>query len=248
MEMQNIADQLLGVNTGIASNDRLIQTCTSISIENPVGGFHCPSAADNDLNANDPLRRGITMHYIGSAGPSVNANGREYDIYQSGSSESGPIGINGLFSPYSAKPAIRAPIFSFKAARRSRDMSDGQSNILAISEASRTEKADGSFIPHRVGWTFGANGGFSGAADGYVPTDIYAVKSVGLNSVNQRNDYLNNPKLRNSQGFHSNHSGGVNLSLADGSVHFVADETDVNVLIALSSVDSGESASVSSIK
>ena len=250
MEMQNVADGMLGADTGVQTNAALIEDCHNFASNNPIAGFLCPSGTENDQIANDPQLRGNVTHYIGSAGPSVNVNGSEYGIYgqTSPTLPSGPIGIDGLFSPYTAKPASRPPIYSFKAARRSRDLSDGQSNIMALSESSRSEKPDGSFVPHRVGWTFGSLGAFNSTGGGYVPEEIFAVKSLGLNRINQPNDYLNNTVLRNSHGFNSNHSGGVNMSLADGSVHFVANETDINVLLGLSSVDSGESVSVSDIK
>ena len=250
MELQNVADGMLGADTGVQTNAELIEDCHGFATSNPVAAFFCPSATENDQVANDPELRGNVTHYIGSAGPSVNISGQQYGIYglTDPTLPSGPIGIDGLFSPYTAKPDVRPPIFSFKAARRSRDMSDGQSNILAIGESSKSEKPDGSFVPYRVGWTFGSLGGFSADGNGYVPARIFAVKSLGLNRINQPNNYLANENLRNSHGFNSNHSGGVNFSLADGSVHFIADETDVGVLIQLSSVDSGDSASVSDIK
>ena len=250
MELQNVADGMLGADTGVASNAQLIEDCHNFASNNPVVGFFCPSATENDQMANDPELRGTVTHYVGSAGPAVNISGQQYGIYGASSPTlpSGPIGIDGLFSPYSGKPDIRAPIFSFKNARRSRDMSDGQSNILAVGESSKSEKADGSFVPYRVGWTFGSIGAFDGDAGGYVPQRIFAVKSLGVNRINQPNDYLANERLRNSHGFNSNHSGGANFSLADGSVHFLANETDVNVLIKLSSVDSGDVASASDFK
>ena len=249
IELQSVADGMLGADTGVQSNDQLIEDCHNFASANPVAGFICPSATRNDEVANDPELQGNVTHYIGSAGPSVNFNGQEYGIYNGPPSlPSGPIGIDGLFSPYSSKPDIRAPIFSFKAARRSRDLADGQSNILAISEASRSEKPDGSFVPHRVGWTFGAIGAFNADAGGYVPERIFAVKSLGATRLNQPVNYLSDQRLQNSQGFHSNHSGGVNMSLADGSTHFAADQADVGVLIGLSSVDSGESASIGDFK
>jgi len=248
MEMQNIADQMLGADTGVATNGQLVEDCHNFASNNPVAAFHCPAATQKDQVATDPELLGVVSHYIGSAGPSVNVSGQQYGIYTPTTGGAGPIGIDGVFSPYSARPQQRPPIYSFKAARRGSDMSDGQSNIIAISESSKSEKPNGSFIPHRVGWTFGSLGGFDSVGGGYVPNRIFAVKSVGLNRINQPNDYLNNPGLQNSHGFNSNHSGGVNLSMADGSVHFVADETDINVLLGLSSVDGAESASVGDIK
>lgn len=247
MEMQNVADGMLGIDTGVASNSQLIEDCHSFATANPVAGFFCPASTLLDESANDPIRLGATTHYIGSAGPAVNSNSQRYDVYDTGSGGSGPIGLDGLFSPFSADPDNLAPIYSFRVARRYSDMVDGSSNILAIGESSGSARADETFVPHRVGWTFGSNGFFDANAGGYVPTDIYAVKSFGAHRINEFNDYLTNVELRNSHGFNSNHPGGVNFSLADGSVRFVPDTIDFNILLELSSISGRETTSAGDI-
>ena len=247
MEQQNIADQMLGIDSGVMTDDQLIEDCHSFATINPVAAFFCPAATQADENANDPVRRGSTSHYVGSAGPAVNANGSSYEIYDPGTSGgSGPIGLGGLFSPLAANADL-PPVYSFRNARDFTDMVDGASNTLAIGESAGTARLDRTFVPHRVGWTFGSNGFFDAEANGYVPTEIYAVKSFDGSRINEFNDYLENTELRNSHCFNSNHPGGVNFSFADGSVKFVPDTTEVGVLIELSSISGRESTSAGDI-
>lgn len=241
MELQNVADQMIGVDTGIATNAALIDDCHSFTVFNPVEGFYCPSATGEDEAANDPLRGGNSTHYIGCAGPSANSSSHSYRVFDPGSGSGGPIGLNGLFSP-SFKNNLNLAIYEPKSARRYKDIRDGSSNTFAIGESARSP-ISGSFVPHRVGWVFGSNGFFDFDARGYVPTDIYSMKSIGTDRINELKDYLNNPGIRNSHAFNSNHPGGVNFSFADGSVRFVSESTELDVLIELSSISGSETTS-----
>lgn len=247
MEQQNIADQMLGIDTGVQSDDMLIEACHGFATANPVAGFFCPASTQLEENANDPLRGGATSHYVGSAGPSVNTNGRSYAVYDTGSGGAGAIGLDGLFSPFSTNPNQLPPVYSFKNAIRYTDIVDGSSNTLAIGESSGSERPDASFVPHRVGWTFGSNGFFDAEVNGYVPTEIFAVKSFDGSRINEFNNYLDNREIRNSHCFNSNHPGGVNFSFADGSTRFVPDTSDTRVLIELSSISGRETASAGDI-
>ena len=240
LERQDLADRMIGADTGVATNDQLIEDCHNFATNNRVAAFICPSATQLDEVANDPVRRGLTTHYVGCAGPSVNNGTTNYPIFFPGTSGSGPIGLNGVFSPYTPDPASVPPVYRHNRAYNYTDMRDGSSNTIAIGEIAGTQKADNSFIPHRVGWTFGANGIQSDLVQGFVPIDIYAVKSVGTLSINANADFLNNPELRNSHSFGSNHSGGANFAFADGSVKFVDGLIDQATLIALSSMSGAE--------
>ena len=239
LEQGNIGAQMLGVDTGVDTDNDLVHACGNFATLHPVAGFYCPSATQEDELANDPIRIGATTHYIGSAGPSVNVNGSNHNFYDT---PAGPIGTGGMFSPISRNPGLVPAIFSYRTARKPTDVLDGLSNTIAIGESSRTAKVDGSFVPHRVGWTFGSDGAYDPTADGYHPTEIYAVKSFGVHRINENVDFLDpaNKHLRNSHSFSSNHYGGVNFSFADGSVRFVADTVNFDLVIQLCSVSGGE--------
>lgn len=241
MELQNVADQMIGTDTGIQTNQALIEDCHNFTVVNPVRGFYCPSATQEDEQANDPLRGGNCSHYVGCAGPSANSSSHSYPVFDPGPPSGGPIGVIGLFSPVFKNNSGLA-IFETKSARRYKDIRDGSSNTFAIGESAKST-IPGSFVPHRVGWVFGSNGGFEVDAGGYVPTDIYAVKSIGPDGINEFKDYLNNREIRNSHAFNSNHPGGAHFSFADGAVRFVAESTDLDVLIELSSISGRETTS-----
>lgn len=185
LEQENVANQMLGVDSGVQTNDQLIDDCHNFAINNPIEIFLCPSSTQIDEVANDPVRGGMTSHYVGSAGPSANTINSNYPIFFPRTSGSGPIGLNGIFSPFSVDPATTPPIYSNRHAIDFTDIRDGSSNTIAFGENSGTAKPDGSFMPHRAGWTFGANGIQDNNVDGYIPVDIYTVKSLSRNRINE---------------------------------------------------------------
>ena len=244
VEQKNLADAMLSASSGAVSNDQLIEYCRNFSLNNATQIFYCPSSTQIDTIANDAVRNGQSVHYIGCAGPSVNTASSNYPIFNPASSQSGAIGLNGVFSPFSINPGSIPPIYKYKHAYSYTDILDGSSNTIAIGEISRTQKADGSFVPHRVGWTFGAHGTQDHLAEEFVPVDVFAVKSIGLHGINASIDFLANSELRNSHSFGSNHFGGAVFSFVDGAVKFVAATAEQDVLIDLSSMSGGETTTI----
>lgn len=241
MELQNVADQMAAADTNVDNNDDLIHACGQFATANPIRNFFCPSSTKLDQIANAPERRGAAAHYIGSAGPAVNSFAQSYDFFDPGS-PNGPIGLNGLFSPYTPDLTLQDPVYSYKNAVKYSDIRDGSSNTIAVGEISRSNNQTTGFIAHRVSWVFGADGfvNTSNATPGYVPIRIFAVRSFGNNRINENRDFLNNIGEQNTQSFSSNHPGGAIFSMADGSTRFFHDGMDIGELLALSSVSSGE--------
>lgn len=246
--MQNLHDQLLNADAPALTNDQVINNCHNFAIANPVvGGFcFCPSATQKDETSNDPIRGGGVTHYIGSCGPSVNFEGSNYNIYDPGSSGAGPIGLDGLFSPYSPNPGVTAPVYLRKRAIGFRDIRDGSSNTIALGENAGSAQPNTGFVPHRVGWVFGAHGSVElvNGRLGYIPLEIYSTRSFGLHEINTHHDYVSDKAARNSHCFNSNHPGGAQFSFADGSVRFVSESADTVALRKLSSIAGGESVSI----
>lgn len=243
MEQGALADQLRLADTGVTTNDGLIQACTHFATVNAVSQLLCPSATQSDEMANSSFGGG-TSHYIGCCGPSVSTPTESYDIFTPTSPGIGPVGLNGVFSPFRSSPGAR-PYFSTKRAKGYSDVLDGSSNTIMLGESARSPNSNAGFIPHRVGWVFGSSGGpiVVGGRVHFGPLETFAVKSVGLDPINAGVDYLNNPILQNSHCFNSNHPGGAQFSLADGSARFVADGIDTVTLRQLSSIAHRESVS-----
>ena len=248
MEMQNEKDLLEGaLNSRLADNNQVLAGCVYVStaqnIPIPTEIFHCPSARQKDSEATDAVRSGDAVHYLGVAGSSVQGNSVFPDVFLTQVSE-GPIGANGIFSPFMGR-ADQFAYYSPRKAARSSDVGDGMSNTLLIGESSRSSSDQ--FIPFRTGWAFGSVGRYVQANNGswrYMPTAIHAVKSIGLDRINANVDYLSSANGRNSHCFNSNHPGGSQFSFVDGSVRFVEDSIEVGILQALATMDGGEVAAL----
>lgn len=241
MELQNVVNQMMVADGNIDTDEDLIHACGNFATANPISNFFCPSATQEDRIANDPVRRGAAAHYIGSGGPGVNSFAQSYDFYDPGS-PNGPIGLNGLFSPFTPDLTRQLPAYSYRNAIKFADIRDGTSNSIAIGEISRTDVPTTGFKPHRASWVFGGDGYVNavGGRAGYVPTSIYAVRSFGTNRINENRDFLNNVVEQNTQCFSSNHPGGAIISMADGSTRFTSDGIQLDELLALSSISGGE--------
>jgi len=236
MEMQTLADQIASGEGACPTNADMAHKCAQLAI--PVAGFLCPSSTSNAQTASDPEFGGGTTHYIGSAGPSVDGQ-TSYDVYDPGSEGQGLIGMEGFFSPY----LQRGTTVAFYANKRSitdTDVSDGLSNTITIGESSRDDS--NGFVAHRTGWTFGSIGGpvTVDGTTGFTPRAIFAVTSVGDDGINSFRDYLADEKFRNSHCFNSPHPGGSQFSFADGSVKFVTEDVEIELLRSLTSVGGSE--------
>ena len=64
--------------------------------------------------------------------------------------------------------------------------------------------------------------------------------SFGFDPINTNRGYIGEQSFRNSHSFGSNHPGGAQFSMADGSVRFFPEATEILVLRQLSSIASRE--------
>jgi prepilin-type N-terminal cleavage/methylation domain-containing protein len=248
MEMKNEKAQLLeAISSRTQNNDQVLVGCVYVSTQEnipvPSNLFHCPSATQKDAEATDTIRGGTVSHYIGCAGSSVPADTLFPDVYDLSMTSGGPIGCNGIFSPYLGRSTSIA-YYQANKATRTADIGDGMSNTILIGESSRSITDE--FIPFRTGWAFGGRLLYGDNPNGprvYLLTDIYAVKSVGEHKINANVNYLDDVRSQNSHCFNSNHPGGAQFANADGSVKFVDDGIDQSVLHSVSTIDRGEVAS-----
>lgn len=237
MDEKPLADQIASGEGACETNSDMAHKCAQIAI--PVAFMFCPSAKQKDQQATDSAHAGATTHYIGCSGPVSIGTSDTYLTYDPGTNR-GLIGLEGLYSPFLEK-GVSIPAYSQRRAIGSEDIRDGMSNTIAVGESSRSITTGG-FVAHRAGWTFGATGmptNIRGRIS-FVPHRTFAVTSIGVDGINANRDYFAEPDFENTQCFNSAHPGGAQFLFADGSVRFVAEELQVNILRSLGSVDGSE--------
>src|SRR5262249_40284748 len=107
------------------------------------------------------------------------------------------------------------------------EITDGTSNTLLIGERSMPPTQNGAPLDYRS-WTRGNNGG-AGAC------------LCVTNPINST--YYNCSSNFNERSFGSTHGGnGCNFAIADGTVRFMPQNTDINLLKALSTINMAEPA------
>jgi len=190
--------------------------------------------------ANVPVRRTVIKTYIC---PSF--NGKPFNTSSNGYSDGGLFTYQGVGGVYYNDPALDRNvrnathgaipsngIFAINGPRLAAEVIDGLSNTIMI----------GDYI-HRD--ATGGNGGFPGNVRVWLfSTRDSQLATYGMRMIYQ--DTINSPRDRtmgvafNHLPFGSNHPGGVNFAIADGSVRFVTENIDFNVYRAAATIDGGE--------
>ena len=198
--------------------------------EDPMEILLCPSSLQQDQKPNLPNSGDFTTHYhgvSGAIGAAQSSDGSRSYTYEelTPSPSGGKVAINGVFAPngngsYSTEKAIDFD-----------DILDGSSNTFAFAEISRSKAADGTYNPTRAGWAFGVKYGTSNEIQ-----FTYVAKSVerGINTDDGPITSVN------TMVFASNHPGGAQFALADGSCRFIKQKVDADILKAFSSINSRE--------
>ena len=187
---------------------------------NKIPAFLCPSAPIQRTFGSPITAENIdginvfTTHYYGVAGPlGLNSTtGVQYD-FVSTSFGHGPIPTQGLFFP--DRETLRS------------DIDDGASNSLAFAEYSWSTR--GGQSPQYRAWSAGP-----GLRNDGEPSYNLSAKAVH-HPINS--DVMQNS---NSWTFGSEHPGGASFAAADGSTHFIAEQIDLGVYLALASINGSE--------
>jgi len=197
-----------------------------------IPGIFCPSGPGPQVykDPNTNLTTAVTTHYYGVMGPSSRANPSPnplgtvtYNYVVGNPTVNGAYATDGMLGQYRDSPgSVTTKHFSSFA-----EVLDGTSNTLMVAERSM-------FLPPGQAndyrsWTRGNSGG-SGATKNVT----YPINSTFYSGGNNFNDIS----------FGSNHPGGCQFVLGDGSVRFIGETIDLAVYKCVASMRHGEVASL----
>ncbi len=218
----------------------------SLSNAYRVDTFFCASATQADYFSTAGVPGGagdFTSHYLGITGSLDGATGDVYAPLVASNSSIGRLSRNGVYGGKTPSANINNIYQAALAAKTSVDISDGMSNTFMFGENSRTldnrevEGDDGNLYarhrPRRVGWAWGLR-----------YAQVNSARAVGSTSgglaVYRLNKGAPDQYAHNERPLNSNHPGGVNFAMCDGSNRFVSDTVEPAVLQAFASMDRGE--------
>ena len=195
---------------------------------NAVPAIYCPSGPKPQqyLDPNTNLTTNVSTHYYGVMGPSSRANpspnsygGVTYNYVVGNPTTNGSYATDGVLGQYRDTPGSVTTLHFSNFA----EILDGTSNTLMIAERSM-------FLPPGQAndyrsWIRGNNGG-----SGTTKNVTYPINSTFYNGSNNFNDIS----------FGSNHPGGCQFGLGDGSVRFIAETIDLSLYKCLASMKQRE--------
>ena len=224
-----VVDVLDFIDQGVAADKLKAGTISTNGLSSErVPSLLCPSATQNDEEANWGSSgagngNGNAAHYF----PSMGAD--DFDAVTLGTF-SGTFSTNGIFSPNANAE------FSRRNAKNFDDCTDGASNTIAIFELSQSPWKLSSGVrveSRRAGWAFGgkhdgvaATELFCGTTLRYAPNAIETQSNVDLSLINQP--------------VGSNHSGGLQVALVDGSVKFLNEGVALAMIKAAAGISDAE--------
>ena len=221
--------------------DRL-EELSNVNVET----FHCAGTVEHyrlsnaQIVVDDKEYKGeFTSHYYGISGavgrgqtneapptfyPSATTNYSEFKISGTTVPVGGQVSLEGVFSP---NPNGN---FNSQLAIDTEDVLDGTSNTLAFGEVARSFTAADGDDPIMHGWAFGVL--YDGDIEDHDLEYTYGSKSLKyrINMNGAENDPAKYYDLLNVTPFNSNHGGGANFALADGSCRYINETVNENVL------------------
>ena len=230
MDEQNLFDE---VKNGVSAR--------TLSRENRIPLLLCASATDDgefasrnaDVIIGTEPESLFTNHYLACFGSVYENSDLSYnfDKYAWVVGSAGDVGLDGVFSPRSTDP-LDATKFDFrgKFGKNFNDCRDGSSNTIAIMETSRT-------FGKRYGWAYGFD-----TIDGSL-FRVFAANSIAGNRVLAGPTPINSrfaPALTNQVAAGSNHPGGCQFAMMDGSARFVNEAVDFSAYMAAGGMNDGQ--------
>ena len=196
---------------------------------NVIPTLFCPSGPDakSRLDPNTNLTTSVSTHYYGIMGPGGATNptanvvgGTTYNYTIGNPVTNGAFSTHGMLSQYRDEPGS---VTTGRVVKLT-DATDGLTNTLMVGERS-VQFQPGSTTNDYRSWLRGNTGG-----SGSCKNITNPINSTWYNGSNNFNDI--------SMG--SNHSGGCNFALGDGSVRFINQNIDLSIYKACASMNSGE--------
>ena len=198
--------------------------------------FHCPSARSRDHLSNETGH--WTVHYYGVAGAKgekSTAPGTYYDAAGNCNPNPGGGGPGCAAAGTHGGWATNGILYR-NSNTAMRDITDGTSNTFLVGEISSRQQTAVNGLPNLSfsyrPWTQGMNTNTNGAA-------IYSCKNV-FKKIGRSGFRGNNADRFNDVAFGSNHEGGTQFLLADGTVRFVSENIDFGLYQALATRQEGE--------
>jgi len=186
--------------------------------------YYCPSGS-KDASGNtqtEVASNGVasnTTHYYGIMGPSGSSRYLQPNTNYPQGSQSGSLPDNSAYSLLGMLPYYDNTFPAQKGIVQLTDVLDGASNTLMVGEMSYTLPIGAT--PIYVSWTRGNNNG-AGAAKNI----LYPINSqTPFNGTNF-----------NDLNMGSNHTGGANFALGDGSVRFIKQNINMDTYKGLSTI------------
>ncbi|HVL12027.1 MAG TPA: DUF1559 domain-containing protein [Gemmata sp.] len=197
---------------------------------NIVKTFYCPSGPDPKRygDPNSVVTGNPSTHYYGVMGPggatdnhTIVFNGITYTYRQGDSGANAAWSGNGMLTQYRDTTGSISTGYKVKLM----DVTDGLTNTLMVAERSVNMPSGYAYNHDYRSWIRGNSGG-SGATKNVT----FPINSTWYNGSNNFNHIS----------FGSNHSGGCNFALGDGSVRFINQSIDLALYKAAASINSGE--------
>ena len=186
---------------------------------NRIDLFLCASATQNDENSTAGGGRNVS-HYYGSMGRGDASIDTTIGV-----------GLTGMFSPRSRNMGANSN-FTRQSAKNFDDCRDGSSNTIALFEQSRSAWDTGS--ARRAGWSLGCETNTMTGFNTFVYSGITVDFQINQPVAGSMFDVENQPPG-------SNHPGGAQVAMVDGSAKFVNEGVSLVNLRAAADINDGAS-------
>ena len=203
---------------------------------NSIESFLCASATQRDELAN--IGTGEATHYYGSMG-AIGGDAGTDGTDGWASLDGNGIGGDGIFSPVIEGTGSAATSrFDRRRAKNFGDVADGASNTVGLLEVaqSRWEVSSGFVESKRAGWAHAGTLSMDNVSEVYSGITLEFTPNAFL----EESDF---PGAQN-QPVGSNHPGGSQIGLVDGSARFLNDGVNLDMLKAATGISDGEDSSL----